>query len=336
LQIWEFTEKNPGEITAPDDFFTAADKGRAVALGYFDGVHAGHREILEKLCSLAKQKNIPAMVHTFLSLPKSKLGGSPEKQNFLLTTVYEKCSIFSGLGLDETALFPFSKAVADTAAVDFLNRYLKELLHAKVIVAGEDYRFGRNREGDMHFLSEWGKNNGIEVYSVPPLRYNEEIISSTVIRRYIRSGEIEKANNLLGYPISYHGTVREGEHLGRTLGFPTANIAIEKGKVIPAFGVYASLLSMGGRCYPSITNVGIRPTVNTTDPMPLMETTMYDHEMDLYGQPVCVSLLSFVRPEQRFNNVDGLKVQVHKDMAEVRQYHSRHPLDYSNLLSCVI
>lgn len=323
-------------LQAPDGFLETAENGRAVALGYFDGVHQGHRAILDTLRDAAQKQNIPAMVHTFTSLPKSKSADIQEKTGSLLTTLPEKCGLFARLGMDETALFPFSGAVSSMRAMDFLQNILIEMLHAKVIVAGEDYHFGRNREGNMELLSLWGQENGVKVYSVLPVLYKDQVISSTWIRESVRNGRISLANSLLGYPISYEGFIQQGKHLGRTLGFPTANLIPEEGKVIPAYGVYASILYTKDAFYPSITSIGLRPTVNSTDMAPLIETMMYDHSMNLYGEKVRVFLLSFVRPEYRFADIHALKEQVHKDMAEVRHYHDLHGHDYSNLLSGVI
>jgi len=336
LRIWEFKEDNNGVLIAPDGFYGTAGNGRAVALGYFDGVHQGHRKILDKLQLLAREREIPAMVHTFSSLPKSKTGDSQDKGSSMLTTLSEKCIMFDRIGMDETALFPFSENVSSMHAMDFMQNHLKKLLAAKVIVAGEDYRFGRGREGDMKLLSLWGHENGIQVYSVPPVKYNDQIISSTWIRECVRNGKIALTNSLLGYPISYEGIVQQGKHLGKSFGFPTANLAPEEGKVVAAYGVYASILSVNGSFYPAITNIGLRPTVNTSNFIPLVETMMYDRTMDLYGDRIRVFLLSFVRPEYRFPDTQALKEQVHKDMAEVRHYHDLHGHDYSNLLSGVI
>lgn len=336
MRIWEFTEDDNGKLIAPGGFPGTAVHGRAVALGYFDGVHQGHKKILNKLTSLAHERGIPSMVHTFSSLPKSKKGDGRDKSNSMLTTLSEKIGCFERTGLDETALFPFSESVSSMHAMDFLQNQLKELLGAKVIVAGEDYRFGRSREGNMELLTFWGQENGIEVFAVPPVMYRDKVISSTWIRECVRNGRISLANSLLGYPISYEGIVQQGQRLGRTLGFPTANIVIEPGKLIPAFGVYASVLYMNDEFYPSITSVGLRPTVNTSDFIPLVETMMYDHSMDIYGEKIRIFLISFMRPEYRFADVAALKEQVHKDMAEVRHYHSLQDYDYSNLLSGVI
>lgn len=336
MRIWEFEEDSKGVLKAPDGFYGSACNGRAVALGYFDGVHQGHRKILDQLKELAREREIPAMVHTFSSLPKSKSTDSQDKVSSLLTTLNEKCSSFDRIGMDETALFPFSETVSSMHAIDFMQNHLNGMLQAKVIVAGEDYHFGQNREGDIKMLSQWGRQNGIQVCSVPPVKHNDQIISSSWIRECVRNGRIVLANSLLGYPLSYEGIVRKGKQLGRSFGFPTANIAVDEGKVVTAYGVYASILSTNGSFYPAITNVGLRPTVNTSDFIPLIETMMYDHTQDLYGDRIRVFLLSFIRPEYRFPDAQALKEQVHKDMAEVRHYHDLHGHDYSNLLSGVI
>jgi riboflavin kinase/FMN adenylyltransferase len=336
LRIWNFTEDENGLLIAPIDFPSAAADGRAIALGYFDGVHLGHQMILDRLKSIAVKQNLPAMVHTFSSIPKSKSSDLKDKTALQLTTLTEKCNCFARAGMDETALFPFSAQMSSMQAMDFMQNILKDQLHAKVIVAGEDYRFGQNREGDMHLLTVWGQKNNIEVYSVPPLLHNGQVISSTWIRECLRTGKTSLANTLLGYPVSYEGTVQHGRHLGRTLGFPTANVVPEKGKVIPAYGVYASILYTNKAFYPSITNIGLRPTVNTSEVAPVIETMMFDRKMDLYEEHIRVFLLTFIRPEYRFPDLQALKEQANKDMNEVRHYHDLHGHDYSILLTGVI
>lgn len=336
MHIWEFNEDNNGALTPPAGFIKTGCNGRAIALGYFDGVHQGHKAILDRLLTLSHIQQIPAMVHTFTTLPKSKSNNSAEISGSLLTTLSEKCDRFARIGMDETSLFPFSEAVSSMHAMDFLQNHLLKLLSAKIIVAGEDYCFGRGREGDMNLLSFWGQENGVQVCSVPPVKYKEQIISSTWIRECVKDGRISLANDLLGYPFSIGGVVQQGQHLGRTLGFPTANLVPEAGKVVPAYGVYASILLVKGALYHSITSIGLRPTVNATDMYPLIETMMYDHSMDIYAEQVRVFLISFVRPEHRFSNIRALRDQVHKDMAEVRHYHDLHGGYYSNLLSGVI
>ena len=299
-------------------------------------MHLGHHMILEKLKDIARDQNLRTMVHTFSSLPKSKSPDPKDKTSLQLTTLAEKCRQFAKAGMDETALFPFSTQMSSMQAMDFLKNILKDRLNAKVIVAGDDYRFGKNREGDMQLLKDWGKNNGIQVYSVSPVLHNGQVISSTWIRECLKSGKTSLANTLLGYPVSYEGTVQHGRQLGRTLGFPTANIMPENGKVIPAYGVYASILYTKDEFYPSITNIGLRPTIDTSDVSPVIETMMFDHKMDLYEEHIRVFLLSFIRPEYRFPDIKLLKEQADKDMNEVRHYHDLHYHDYSILLAGVI
>lgn len=335
MQIWEFIETAQGRLAPSDDSFSGTDRERAVALGYFDGVHAGHRILLEKLCYLARKKNLTAAVHTFSSLPKSKNGGV-EGESLLLTTLPERYRFFERIGLDEAVIFPFSQAVSDMPAEDFLNVWLRDTLHARVVVAGEDYRFGRNRSGDLSLLRKWGEENQIDVISITPLSYKGQIISSSWIRDCMRDGNIQTANLLLGYPVSYQGKVGEGRKIGRTLGFPTANIECEAGKLLPAYGVYASVLYANARCYPAVTNIGFRPTIDPKDIKPMIETTILDEQVDLYGQNIRVFLFSYIRSERRFGSVAELREQVHKDMAEVRHYHEVHANDYSILLSGVI
>lgn len=319
-----------------DAFVSAGSADRAVALGYFDGVHAGHRAILEKLCYEARARHLTATVQTFSQIPKSKRDDSSESSLGVLTTTDEKCAYFALSGVDEAVLFPFTDHLAHMEPEIFLDSCLRDLLHARVIVAGEDYRFGRDRKGDMNLLRSWGEKNGVEVFTLPQLCFDDLVISATAIKTMVRDGDVKRANKLLGYPLSYQGIVQEGRKIGRTLGFPTANVPIEEGKIIPAFGVYASLLHTRDGVFPSITSIGVRPTVNKSGEGVLIETSMFDRNMDLYGQAVRVYLLSYIRGEQQFKNVEILKEQVFLDMQKVRQYHGRHTYEYSILLPGVV
>jgi riboflavin kinase/FMN adenylyltransferase len=336
VKVWTFTENIDGSFTEPQGFRNVGVTDRAVALGYFDGVHAGHRAILEKLTYEARINHLTAAVHTFSSLPKSKKEDASVENSSVITTIAEKCAYFSLSGADETFLFPFTEHLAEMSPEAFLSEILLDTLHSRVIVCGEDYRFGKDRLGDVSLLRKWAAQNRIDVYTIAPICHDGQVISSSRIRGLIHDGNVHLANILLGYPISYQGTVQVGRKIGRTLGFPTANIAIEEGKVIPAYGVYASLLFTKDEMYPSITSVGVRPTVNPSKSGVLIETTMFDREMDLYGQPIRVYLLEYIRGECCFDGVEMLKDQVFRDMAKVRQYHDRHRYEYSNILPGVV
>ena len=336
MRVWTFTENQDGSFEKPRDFQADDTTQRAVALGYFDGVHAGHRAILEKLTYEARVNHLTATVHTFSSIPKSKTDETSFEKTSVLTNVAEKCAYFSLSGADETVLFPFNKHLANMSPEKFLSEILLYTLHARVIICGEDYRFGKDRSGDVSYLRKWAEKNNVRVFTVAPLCHDGQVISSSRIRGLIQEGNVHLANILLGYPISYQGVVQEGRKIGRTLGFPTANIPIEEGKVVPAFGVYASLLYNKEGMFPSITSIGVRPTVNQSRSGVLIETTMFDREMDLYGQPIRVYFLTYIRGECCFDGVEMLKEQVFRDMEKVRQYHDRHRYEYSNLLPGVV
>lgn len=334
MDIWQFATNQEGLPKAPEGFTEGSP--RAISLGYFDGVHAGHRIILEKLIYEAQKRSLPPVVHTFSDTPISKLVSGEDTHRGDLTTLKERCYFFSRVGAAETTLFPFNDRIAHMEPEDFFHKYLVEKLGAKVLIAGDDYRFGRGQSGDMKLLKSLCDPLGIEVFSVKPLCFEGRKVSSGWIRDLVSAGDIRTANRLLGYPISYQGVVEEGKKLGRTLGFPTANVRITDGKIIPRYGVYASLLSTDSGTFPSVTSIGLRPTVNSTDPNPLSETTIIDCDTNLYGKNIRVHLLHFLRPEFKFPNVEALRDQVNRDMAEVRHYHEHHAADYTIMLPGVL
>lgn len=316
-------------------------RGRVLALGYFDGVHRGHGAILQKTVEEAlKRGELPA-VHTFSSPPVSKSCFRDKKDgketvSALLTTQEEKNSLFKAAGIEEELVFPFYEKLMNLAPADFLDHCVKHLLEANVVVAGEDYRFGKDRAGDAAFLQAWGKKEGVEVFIVSPVAQKGKIVSSTRIRTCIQTGRIEEANDLLGYPLSYMGEVELGFQIGRTLQFPTANTRIEQGKVIPAYGVYASIFYVDGTFLSGISNIGLRPTLKRNEQIPTIETMVYGKDFNIYGKKVRVFLLSFTRPEACFSSLEDLKSQVHKDIKSVENYHLAHPFDYSILYANVL
>ncbi|HPE38199.1 MAG TPA: riboflavin biosynthesis protein RibF [Bacillota bacterium] len=289
---------------------------RAVALGFFDGVHRGHQCIFSVMMKRAEERKLKTGVQTFATPPSSK------RQSPMLTTYKEKCEIIEKTGVDDILALPFNDAIQNMHAEQFLTVCVARWMRARVIVVGEDYRFGANREGNIDMLKAWGARNGIEIIAVPAEKYRGRVISSTWIRECVKDGNIELAHLLLGRPMTYHGIVEQGHHLGRTLGFPTANIRIGEEKTIPRFGVYASRYTFNGTVYPSITNIGMRPTVNRDDCTPIIETMLYGVDSELYGTNGTVELLAYVRPERVFPDVQGLKAQVDHDKEEVWHYHN--------------
>lgn len=329
MKTWVFREDDQGELTIPEGFHEAYRSGSAVALGYFDGVHRGHRKLFSVLRNVADEVGVKTVAHTFSNTPKSKVfatGGDG-----LITTLAERCSLIHATGVEDVAVFPFSDHLAAMKPDGFLGEYVEHLLRAKVVVAGEDYQFGTHREGNADYLIEWARKRGIRVVLVSPELHEEKAISSSWIRERILSGDIRTAGDLLGRPVTYEGEVMRGRGLGGTLGFPTANIGIPTGKVIPAFGVYTSLLYCDHQLYPSVSNIGIRPTILESDGYPLIETTALGVTLELYGKRITVYPIEQIRAEMRFDSIEGLRNQIFKDVESAAVFHSTHS-DYSKMI----
>ena len=285
---------------------------RVVALGMFDGVHRGHRSLLLTAKNLADQIRIPLRVCTFNRHPLEILrpGNHPE----LLSTIPEKAALMYGVGVDEMELLPFDRDTADMEPAAFLER-LRCTLGVRAVVAGWNYTFGRRGSGNADFLKADAEKHGYQVIIEPPAALDDgTVISSTLIRQMLKSGQTEKANELLGYPYTLAGTVTEGKRQGHSLGFPTANIEPWKRKAMPKYGVYTCLMETETDTMPAVANIGIQPT------LPSGRVTVEAHALtespDLYGQKVRLSLLHMLREEKRFESVRALKEQIEKDRME--------------------
>ena len=286
----------------------AEGKGRVIALGFFDGVHLGHREIIRKTVESAEENGLIASVLTFKNF---KLKDPTELRSY-----DEKLQIFKGLGVHQVISLDFDM-IKDMEAEVFVDEVLYKELNAKVLVSGTDYTFGKNAVGNADLLKSLSLQRGIETLIVPDVFFENEKCSSTLIRNLLSDGDVDKANVLLGgESFSYEGTVVRGKMLGSTLGFPTANLPIPSDRSKPKFGVYITLTTLDGVKYKSISNLGLRPTVEDSDNVNI-ETFIYGHEGELYGKKIKVELLGFVRPEQKFSSVDELKEQVESDKKKV-------------------
>ncbi len=286
----------------------AEGKGRVIALGFFDGVHLGHREIIRKTVESAEENGLIASVLTFKNF---KLKDPTELRSY-----DEKLQIFKGLGVHQVISLDFDM-IKDMEAEVFVDEVLYKELNAKVLVSGTDYTFGKNAVGNADLLKSLSLQRGIETLIVPDVFFENEKCSSTLIRNLLSDGDVDKANVLLGgESFSYEGTVVRGKMLGSTLGFPTANLPIPSDRFKPKFGVYITLTTLDGVKYKSISNLGLRPTVEDSDNVNI-ETFIYGHEGELYGKKIKVELLGFVRPEQKFSSVDELKEQVESDKKKV-------------------
>ncbi len=292
------------------DSIPSLQQDTSVALGLFDGLHRGHQQVISKAVSFGN--GLTPSVFSF-DYDNPDLVTKPDFKNLLSPTL--KVRLLQTLGTEIFIHPPFS-SIRDLTASCFLEEILFHSLRAKAIFCGYDYRFGRNAEGDAQMLQKFCASHGIYCEVVPALTENGAPISSTRIRDCIHKGEMECAQNMLGYPYTIDFPVSQGHKLGRRLGFPTINQPYPEGNILPRFGVYAAIAEIDGKSYMGVTNIGVKPTVGS-DNAPAAETYVIGYEGDLYGKQVPLSLIRFVRPEQQFGSVEELKQQIARDTDEV-------------------
>ena len=276
------------------------------ALGFFDGVHLGHQALLRACLTLAKENNCRAGVVTFATHPDGLVSGkTPE----LINTVEERAQILGDFGMDSVLVLPFDKKLMTTP----WSVFLKDLMAAGAagLVCGSDFRFGAGGEGTAEKLQDFCCSYGLCCAIVPQQELDGVRVSSTYIRSLLAAGDVETANRYLGHPHVLTGEVIAGKQLGRTIGVPTANLALPVGSVQPAFGVYACYIYIDGKQYKAVTNVGVRPTVKGDHVT--VEPWILDFAGDLYGKRVKLEFCKFLRPEQRFPSLEALKQQIQKD-----------------------
>ncbi len=291
-------------------------RGRAVALGYFDGVHEGHAELIRKMVKAAKQMGIRSTVQTFT--------GFTRKDEKCLTTIEEKLAILSDLGVDEMLVIRFDEDFRNTSAEDFYTNILRNTLNSKVLFAGDDYRFGKDAAGDPSTLRQYASSDGIAVKIVPQITLEgyDRRISSTWMREALAEGDVGIISRMCGgRPFSYSGRVIEGKKLGRQLGFPTINLIVPSEKAVARRGVYVSRITIGSRVLFGVSNIGRRPTVDD-DGEDILETYIFDFDEDVYGASVKVDLLSFLRPEEKFPSKEELVSAIEENKKQAKKYLS--------------
>lgn len=276
----------------------------AVALGKFQGLHKGHMLLLEKIASL-KSEGLTSVAFT-INMPSEKVLYLPD----------ERFSILEGMGIDVAVECDFSEKFAAMSAETFVVDILVNKLHAAYVVVGEDFRFGFNREGTVDRLIEYGLKYGFRVIAFEKLCVNDDVISSSLLRSLIDSGDIGYASELTGRDYSLTGIVSHGKKLGRTIGFPTVNIYPSSRKLLPPAGVYETRLMIDGEWYKGVTNVGDNPTTDG-DGKTRVETYIVDYSGDMYGKVITVYFKSFIRPEKKFNSIEELKKQIDIDKESV-------------------
>ena len=277
-------------------------------MGNFDGLHRGHQQLINLGRQIADSHQEELAVFTFYPQIQQYF----DKNFCYLLTEQQKNRGFQKLKVDWIESMPFTEEIATLSPEAFVENILVKKLHARHAVVGFNFSFGYKGAGNPQLLRELGARYGIEVTVMEPCYADGEVVSSSAIRKYLQAGDIEKANALLGYAYSIEGPVVRGNEIGRTIGFPTANILPAKGILLPAKGVYAARTWVEGKCYDGILNIGMRPTIAHSIGLNI-EVNLFDFDRDIYGQVIRSEVHYFLRPETKFDGLDGLKAQLEKD-----------------------
>ncbi|RPI47693.1 MAG: bifunctional riboflavin kinase/FAD synthetase [Betaproteobacteria bacterium] len=306
-----------------------ADLPLALTIGNFDGVHLGHRAMLDRLKREAAARELPAAVMTFEPHPREFF--APDQAPTRLSSLREKLEMLAALGVDRTYVCRFTYDFARTPAEEFVARVLVQGLGVRWLLVGDDFRFGARRAGDMQLLSALSQRHGYEVHSMASVVADGRRVSSTAVREALSDGDLELAAQLLGRPYLISGRVVRGDRIGRTLGFPTANVRMRHNRP-PLYGIFAVRVhGLGPRPVNGAASLGVRPTVDTRG-VPVLEVHLLDFERDIYGRHVQVEFLHKLRDEQKYPDLESLRKQIAVDVAQIRRFFSREdlPLQASN------
>ncbi|WP_298508099.1 bifunctional riboflavin kinase/FAD synthetase [uncultured Kordia sp.] len=305
------------------DFFDAykAENPSAITIGTFDGVHVGHKKIIENL--IAKSDGLDTMLLTFFPHPRMVL--QQDSNIKLINTIEERIQLLEATGLDTLIIYPFNKEFSRLKARDFVRDFLIDHLNLKKIIIGYDHRFGRNRTANIDDLREFGQAFDFSVSEIKAKEIDDITISSTKIRRALNEGDITTANTYLGYEFMLTGTVISGKGLGNTINFPTANIHIKEDyKLVPKQGVYFVKSELDGNTVFGMMNIGTNPTVKGTSET--IEVHFFDFDRDIYEEKIQIRLIKRLRDEQKFDSIEALQAQLHKDkqtsLALIQNYHA--------------
>ena len=286
-----------------------------LAIGAFDGLHLGHQAVISTSARHARDAGGTPVVVTFDPHPAKVL--RPDDAPHLLTATQHKIALIRDLGVAHLLVLQFDRQFASTAPEEFVRQLITNSRPLREICVGHEWSFGKGRAGNLALLKELGAASNFDVVGVPAVTVNGEVVSSTAIRRAVAAGDLIKATQMLGREYTILGTVKAGEKLGRTLGYPTANLSAHS-EQFPPDGVYVAEARLSGALYRGVANLGYRPTVSTGTPERLLELHLFDLNRDIYGEEVEVRFLRYLRPEQKFENVDALAAQIGRDVAEAR------------------
>lgn len=292
-------------------------KPTAIGLGNFDGLHIGHMTLINTLINESVLNSLESVVYTFMKHPENII----RKKLFvpLIATMDKKIEILSKTRLNYTYFEKFNESYSRIKPESFIKEILIDKLKMKLVVAGYDYRFGYKGEGNVKFLKTLGKKYDFKVVIIPPVKLDNEIVSSTNIRKYIKKGYVDKVFLLLGRYYSIKGEVERGRGVGKTLGFPTANITARNHLILPKKGVYITKIKIENNIYSSITNVGSRPTFDDGEDISI-ESFIMDFNNDIYGKNIEVFFIKKIRNERKFSNIEELILEMKKDLLKARNY----------------
>src|SRR6184192_3313586 len=287
-----------------------------LAIGVFDGVHLGHQAVISTSAEHARAANGTPVVVTFDPHPEKIL--RPEAAPHLLTATRHKIALIRALGVGHLLMITFDKQFAATEPEAFVQQLVESSNPLREICVGHEWSFGRNRRGNLELLKKKGAHFDFNVIGIPPVTVNGEIVSSTTIRQAVEAGDLRKAAEMLGREYTILGTVVRGDDLGKRIGFPTANLSAHS-EQFPPNGVYFAEAMLEGSVYPGVVNLGYRPTVSTSKSERVLEIHLFDFDRDLYGLHLEVRFIRYLRPEQKFENVDALVRQIELDVHQARK-----------------
>jgi riboflavin kinase/FMN adenylyltransferase len=313
----------PAKLIRSASHLTPQQQGGIVTIGNFDGVHLGHQALLNEVVSRARALGVPSTVMTFEPHP-FEFFAKGEQTVARLTRLREKFTALAATGIDNVLVMPFNHELADKPASEFVAEFLYQKLRPVHVLIGDDFHFGRKRQGDLSLLTELGKQYGFTASAMPTFEVDGERVSSTRVRKALREADHKLAKRLLGHPYTMQGRVRHGDQLGRQWGFPTANIFLHR-TLSPVMGIYTVLVhGLADHPLPGAANLGVRPQVDGT--RALLEVHLLDFNQQIYGRYVEVEFCEKLRDEERYPTIDLLKEQIARDVAQSRDYFKEQGL----------
>ena len=289
-------------------------KGAIVALGNFDGIHQGHQYILEQTKTIARENHKAAAVVTFEPHPMKTL--QPRSRPFRLTSEEQKMALIAHMGIERCFVIRFTKLFSKMTGEEFIENILIKALGVSHLITGDHFTFGHKRQGTIDLLETYAKNKAFSYTKMATKSDGKDVYSSTKIRNYLKKGQIMRANKLLGRPFSISGRIEKGNQIGQKIGFPTANLSLNEW-IRPKLGVYASKLTLNNKIFPSVTHIGIKPTIGKTEE--ILETHIFDFHKNIYDEYITVELVECIRAEKKFHSLKALKTAIEKDCKTARK-----------------